>query len=103
MIKKLSFIEQYIDEKPLEKYYWRGINAICDGINMFNIHYYEKENKFDDESYFHIRPTFLPTYILSDDNTIIFPELNKTYSSKEDVKEAAQTLFEKYINLFITK
>lgn len=101
MIKKLEFIEQYIDTKPTENY-WRGINAICDGINVFDIHYNEKNHRFDDESHFFIKSIFFPSYILVNyDNSINFDEISKLYYSKEEVKEATQILFEKYINLFI--
>lgn len=102
MIKKLEFIEQYIDEKPVENY-WRGINAICDGITVFDIHYRDTYKRFGGKSYFIIRPVFFPHNVMSENKIVIFEELKKEYYSKEEAKEAAQTLFEKYINLFLNK
>ncbi len=100
-IKKLEFIEQYIDTKPTENF-WRGISAFCDGIKMFDIHYTEKENRFDEPSHFYIRPSFFPTVVFDDKlNQIDFGLVGKVYYTKEEAKEQCQVIFENYIKLFI--
>ena len=100
MFKKLEFIEQFIDEKPTENS-WRGINAICNGINIFDIFFKEKNTNFGEESYFKIRPSFFPYSFIKENEIVVFEEYNKVYFNKEEVKKAAQILFEKYINLFL--
>jgi len=100
-IKKLEFTEQYIDTKPTENY-WRGISAYCDGIKVFDINYEEKVHKFDDPSYFYIRPTFFPTVVFDNkSNEIDLGYIGKIYHSKEEAKEQCQVIFEKFIKLFI--
>jgi len=97
-IKKLDFIEQYIDEKPTENY-WRGISAICDGIKVFEIPYVEL---FREPSYFYIRPTIFPITIFDTNlGELDFDILGKKYTSKKEAKKQCQVIFEKYIKLFV--
>lgn len=100
-IKKVEFIEHYIDTKPTE-YCWRGISAHCGGIKIFDIHYIEKNHQFDEPSHFYIRPTFFPSAVFDDKSKQIdFGYIGKVYYSKEEAKEQCQVIFEKFIKLFV--
>ena len=110
MVKKLTFLESYIDEETKDNY-WRGISAYCDGIQIFLISLEVNDNKWylDGKNYFCIENKFFPSQILNKKLDPIYIEGQhdiekggyKIYTDKEEVKEAAQKAFEHYINLFV--
>ena len=92
-IKQLTFLERFIDTETPENY-WCGIVAYCGENVIFQIAYNKQKNKRDPEPYYYISTVYFPGELIQDD-------LRKEFTSKKEVKECVQDMFEWIINSFL--
>ncbi len=86
--KRLTFIEQFIDEEPpTDVRYWRGISAYLGEECLFTVVYNPRYNKFDD----------FDTTLGSPGNDFRRKIYKKEVRTTEEVKEFVQEMFNEYV------
>ena len=91
-IKKLKFVDRFIDTKPEKNNQWRGILAYCDDIIVYQISYFEEKEDADEKSEFIINSGMITLELNPD---------RKKFYTKENVMDHCQDVFETYINKFL--